>query len=219
MGLLKIFYSPGTLFREIRGNGWGMPLVASMVLFLASAAIAAQFIGSYNVVQNAFRRISPHPTERPSPTETPQSTILISIGLGALANSAGVFVYAAMTLLTIRLIVEPAAYRIVLTVCAYASYVSELANLFVRVVVVAYCRVIGRKVVNGDIFRVDATLLLVQPTGARLRSLASSMDVFAFIFIAVIAFGLTKSDYRIPFKKSALAAMVPWLAWTLIKLF
>ncbi|MDP9113710.1 MAG: YIP1 family protein [Acidobacteriota bacterium] len=217
MRLIQFLYAPGRVFGELKGNNWVLPLGAAAIIFLLSAILMLNAIGPDAVMNRASQKtIRSH--EPPADLDEPWSTLAFAISFGALASIASVLVYAGVASWVLRLIHERTNYGIVLAVCSYAAYANQLVGFVLRLAVVIYHRLSGVQLTVASI-KTDASIFLGRNlhTG-RLYSLASSLDLLTLGFIVLFAWGLAKSTVKIQFSRAALAAAVPWAAWTLVKL-
>lgn len=70
---------------------------------------------------------------------------------------------------------------------------------------------------NPLAFNLGAFLEPPPNTGKALYSLATSMDLFSFWTILLLATGLTVAVRKFPFSKALMAVVVPWLLYVLVK--
>ena len=70
---------------------------------------------------------------------------------------------------------------------------------------------------NPLFFNAGAFFTPPPTTGKFLYSLASSIDLFTFWNIALLAVGISVAARKVPFSKALTAVIIPWVIWVLVK--
>jgi hypothetical protein len=70
---------------------------------------------------------------------------------------------------------------------------------------------------NPLFFNIGAAMEPPPNTGKFLYSLASSIDLFTFWTILLLATGISVAARKVPFSKAVIAVATPWIIWVLVK--
>src|SRR5262245_57767631 len=223
--LLKLFYAPGKVFAGIPGNSrWRLPFVSTAVLSCLASALVINSIGMENLVRRQLQS-QPRLVEqlgeekieeiaRQANTPARRISAYISGVLGA--GVINLAVAAALSAL-LSLTGAGAGFRNVFSVTAYSyfAYYSVLLILSALTLLLI-----------SDKENIDPDNMLLSHAGAfldrattnkALFSIATSLDLFSFGLLFLMALGLSKLSGRITFARSAAVVFGVWAVYVAAK--
>src|SRR5688572_30173812 len=113
MVLIQFLYAPGKVFADLKENGWALPFVASILLYLLSAVLLWHAVGTSGIISRglemdpgAFGRLASAAEFRPR--------FMLVIVLGTVVNGLTVLIAAWAILWAVRLIHTATSYGTVL---------------------------------------------------------------------------------------------------------
>jgi len=223
--LLRIFYAPGEVFAEIpEKSRWYLPFFSALILSCLASALIVNSIGMENLVRRQLQS-QPRLVEqlgeekieeiaRQANAPARQVSAYVSSVLGV-----GVIILVVSVILSALLVLTGAGvgFRNVLSVTAYSyfAYYSVLLILFALTLFII-----------RDKESIDPDNMLLSHAGAfldrattnrALFSIATSLDIFSFGLLFLMALGLSKVSDRLTLARSATVVVGVWTAYVAAK--
>jgi len=223
--LIRIFYAPGEVFAGIpEKSRWYLPFVSTLILSCVASALIVNSIGMENLVR---RQLQSQPRlaeqlgeekieEIARQAKAPARQISAYIGNILSAGVIILFVAAILTAL-LGLTGAGAGFRNVFSVTAYSYFVYYSVSLILSALTIF---------VINDKKSIDPDNLLLSHAGAfldrattnkALFSIATSLDLFSFGLLFLMALGLSKVSRRITFARSTALVVGIWTVYVAAK--
>lgn len=224
-GLIKIFTSPGELFEDIREGrvSWWPGLVAYILVVMLLSVLTIQLIGYDNIVRNSMEASGVLEKMGPEQRDKVMASAL-SPGrrnFSYVAGSAGALVVALIIsgVLTgiLFMLDRKIPFKKMLAAISYSLFAVTLFSGTLAVIVLLLLD--DRASVNPEnLVPLNlGPLLSREGSGAFLHSLGSSIDLFSFAIIGLIAFAITKLEPRTKMSVALTVVVGPWLVWVIAK--
>jgi hypothetical protein len=223
--LFKIFYAPGDVFTNIpERSRWYLPFISTLVLSCLASALIVNSIGMENILR---KQLQSKPKLIEQLGEDKVEEIIqqanspvrrVSAYVGSIV-SVGVLILAVAAILTglLSLIGAGASFRDVFSATAYSYFAYYFISLIATAAVIFSI---------SDKENIDVDNLLLSHAGAfldrattnkALYSFASSLDIFSFGLLFLIALGLSRVSKRLSFMQSTGVVLGLWLVYVTIK--
>jgi hypothetical protein len=123
---------------------------------------------------------------------------------------------AGVLLLTCKMMGASLQFKQMFAITSY-SMLPGLISSILAIIVVFLKNPEDFNLQNPLFFNIGAALEPPPNTGKFLYSLATSIDLFTFWSILLLATGISVAARKIPFSKAVVAVVVPWAIWVLVK--
>lgn len=223
--LTGVCFSPGETFDDIARNGrWWIPALIIAILLGIMLNIYSQRVGVERMVQQRLeqmetkQQMSPEQREKTAEGMRKMMPIFVRY-MPPVFLFLALLVEAAVLMGVFNMLMDSGLrFKQVLNIVSYAglapAIVSQLA-----IILVLYLK-------DPDDFNLENPLAFnagafVDPhtTSAWLKSLLTSIDVFTFWTIALLAIGFSVvvGKKKMPFATALMGVVIPWLLWVLLK--
>jgi hypothetical protein len=208
--LIRLFFEPYRVLRELPKASWVPALVACAALSLLTNLILVNAIGADVIV----KRIP----------------VKVMSRAGASATFAGLYIATTFTMLvgcvTISVVMwmvlrilygsytagSGTTYTIMLTVCAYAAFARECARFMIAIAAVSWHHFSRTPLRSAQDLRTSLAAFML--TGSRQQFiLAKSMDVLMLWFLVVVAVGLSKAIPNLRLHRAVTVVLFSWLIY------
>jgi hypothetical protein len=220
--IVNVFIDPKKAFSDIVARpGWIVPVVLMMV-----AAVAFVFLFSSHIGwESAMRKMDETNTRMqqmdPQARENViQQQVKFAPIFGYVFGAGGVPIYvlivAGVTLLMCKMMGAALDFKHMFAITAYGM----LPGLIFTVLAIAVMFLKSPddfNLQNPLFFNIGAFLEPPPNTGKFIYSLASSIDLFSFWDMALLATGISVAVKKFPFSKALTAVAIPWVVWILVK--
>lgn len=219
--LAGVFFSPGKAFQDIaRRPSWWVPIVLSMIVTTAYMYLFSERVGWEQMVA---RQLDQSVQGQNMTAQQRQQALAfyrvagpaLSIGVGVLgpifftALFAGVFKFLADTIMGARI-----GFKRMMAVVAYGSLPNLLAALLA--ILVMYLKPPEEFDINNPLmFNVGAFLAQSSPTW--MKQLGSSLDLFSFWCMFLIAIGIAAAGHKMSIGKAWGVILFPWALYVILK--
>jgi hypothetical protein len=123
-------------------------------------------------------------------------------------------VIAAVIWATFRFVGGSFEFLTLLGICAYASFITELAGLVLRCIVAGIYHSWGLPMSQAFPLKTAMSdLHVLAGANEAIKSVSSSLDILTLGFFILVAFGLSKSMGGLGFASAVKIVALPWLAW------
>src|SRR5262245_10623696 len=223
--LLKIFYAPGEVFAGIpEKSRWYLPFFSALILSCLASALIVNSIGMENLVRRQLQsqprlveqlgeeKIEEIARQANAPARQFSAYVSSVLGVGVIILVVSVILYALLVLTGAGV-----GFRNVLSVTAY-SYFAYYSVLLILFAVTLF--------VSGDKESIDPDNMLLSHAGAfldrattnrALFSIATSLDIFSFGLLFLMALGLSKVSDRLKLARSATVVVGVWTVYVAAK--
>lgn len=210
-----VFFEPGKTFRDIAARPrWLVPLLLTTAMGLVFIYTFSQKIGWETFLRHAFEtnaRVAQLPPEqrekalelqlKVAPVGAIAGALFVPPIYGLIASAVLLFIFNAMMSAQLR-------FKQVFSVMCYAG-LPTLVSAALGIAVMFLKNPEEFNLQNPLAFNPAAFLDPLQ-TSKFLYSLLSSIDLFSFWVIALIATGLAAAGHRITFGKALMGVLIPW---------
>jgi len=225
MNLLKIFFSPDEVFRDVAERAqWVVPFVAVLVLSLAASIVVINTIGLEKIVRDQLesnQRMADQLGEKKieqiaQDADTPLRRNM-SYGSALLGSALSMLVTAGVFTALLAIVAAQPGFKKVLGVTSYSFFAYSLVTTTISCVVLYLTKDSG----NVDIKRLvnlNPSILMDPSTSNKaLFSLATSFDLTSFWLIFLLGLGYSKISKTVSLGKSLGIVIGVWLIWILGK--
>jgi hypothetical protein len=217
-----VYIDPKPAFADIAARPrWYVPLILMMVAGLAFTFSFTSRIGWRGYIAKTMEN---NPRARDLPAE--QRELQINTGakiapiFGYAYSLVGIpvvaLIVAAVMLLMCKMIGAPLQFKQMFAISAYAMLPGLLFTIL-AIVVMFLKNPEDFNLQNPLFFNIGAAMEPPPNTGKFLYSLASSIDLFTFWTILLLATGISVAARKVPFSKAVIAVATPWIIWVLVK--
>lgn len=225
-GLLQMFYAPGAVFDDIREGrrGWAPPFFAVLLLNLIVSAAVINMIGYEHVVRRGIEgnkavaeRLGPAKVEEAVQTSLTPARRVITYVTPVIGLAIVLPIVAGILTGLLALLENRPSFGKTLAMYCYTFWAYLAVSGILSVLVL---------MLMADKSEADPQHLLMFNLGALLDkdttnrfvySLASSFDLLAFGWLALIALGFSRIAPGVTFGKAVAAVGGLWTVWILIK--
>lgn len=226
-GLLQIFYSPDKAFEEInvRKAAWVIPLIALVIVQTAASMMLIRTVGLERIVRLQLEA-NPKTVEQlgqdgvnKAAQRAAESTLTktLTYALPPLGPLVMMPIVSGIFLGILLIMGATAKFSKVLAASCYAwfvyAFVVGIALTLVLLLKKDYDDLDLRNLVGLN----PAMFLDKTSTSKALYSLVGSFDVFSFLLIFYVAYGLSKVSEKTTFAKCLTAVIIPWVVYVLAK--
>jgi hypothetical protein len=220
--MVGVFTSPKTTFTDIVARPrWYAPVILLCVVGLCFVFLLSQRVGFERIVQQSLDQ---NPKTQNMPAEQRAQSIKMGTTIGSVFGFVaavafppisvvvvgGVLMFIANSMLGSKL-----RFGQMCAIAAYAFLVNVVSTILTAIVMLIRSPE-DFDVRNPLAFNVGA-FLNPDSTAKWLLSLATSLDVFAFWTMALIAIGLMAATRKLTFGKAFVAVLIPWAILVVIK--
>lgn len=221
--LTGVFHEPGSVFADIARNGrWWIPLLIIVILSSLFITVMVNRMG-YDLIVQKIVESNPRMQEMPADQrekaiEIQRKTMpYVMRVLPVVAIFVVTFISAAALLFVLNFMFDAKLkYKEVLNIDCYASLPPAVVSSIVGIVVMYLKPAEDIDFQNPLAFNLGAFLA---PNPKWLQSLGTSIDLFSFWTIALLAVGFTAAcgARKMPFSRSLTAILIPWAFYVLGK--
>ena len=224
--LSGVFHAPAETFADVSERGrWWIPALIMVVLSLIFVMLFTQRVGYERMIQKTFEtnsQLQDLPADKKADAVAMQRKIVpYALHIGPVAAIViGIVVVAGVLLFLMNGLMDAGLrYKNSLNICSYAMLPASVVST-VLTCIVMYLK-------SPDDFDIERPLafnagafLNPDSTAKWLQSLASSLDIFTFWMIALMAIGFSVAAgaKKLPFSKALTGILIPWGLWVLIKM-
>jgi hypothetical protein len=221
MGILEIFYQPGTLFSSLekRKAAWVAPLILGLILTTATTVTAIRMIGMDTIIRQRLQNTQLSPEQMQTALNQANSPAILYASYAS-PVVAGTLVLLLITgLLTIFALVgskQPKfSTNFSMVTLAYFPFTLVTCLMTVLVLVVAP----DRSVLDiNNLLATNVGAFMNKDTMSKgLYALLSSFDILTFAEIGLLSFGFAKVN-RTSISFGLFAVLSLWVLWVLIKM-
>jgi hypothetical protein len=222
--LTGVFFEPGKTFADVAQRPtWLVPMLLTVLFGLIFCAVVGQRIGWDNVVQQAMeKKVATMPQEQRDAmaknADLTKKITLVGAYTVAVIRPVIICLISAAVLLGIvaGILSAPVKFKQVFAIMCYSGMVGVVAVVLMMVVVFLKANPADFDIQHPLAFNAGA---LMNPQGPNkfLFTLASSLDVFTFWRIFLIAVGLkAAAGKKLSFGGALFAVLLPWGVLVLI---
>ncbi|MBI5084714.1 MAG: YIP1 family protein [Acidobacteria bacterium] len=224
--LAGVFHSPSSVFPDIAATGrWW---IAALIVVIVSSVVVSLMVSRVGYDRMIRKTIETNQRMQEMPAEQKERAIEmqrkmmpVMLRVGPVAGVLiGLLVIAGALLFVFNSLLDAGlSYKKVLNICSYGglppSVVSSAAT-----VAVLYLKPPDEFDMQNPLAFNAGAFLDPDSTSKWLMSLASSLDLFTFWTIAMIAIGFSAvcGAKRMPMSRALMGIGIPWLLWVVIKI-
>lgn len=218
--VVGVFTSPRETFADIGARpSWVVPLVIIIVVQLCFMVLVGQHIGWEKVVtQQMDKNSQAQNMSQEQRDQAIQMGTKFAAGMGYAGVIIGVPVVMALMagvlMLTMSMVGGRFNFKQSFAIVTHASLVGVVAGIL-GMIVMFLKPVEDFDIQNPLAFNLGA--FMPDGTSKALVSLASSIDLFSFWSIWLLATGYSAASGRLKFGKALIAVVIPWAVYVLIK--
>jgi hypothetical protein len=220
--IIGVFVGPKQAFADIVARPrWYVPVILSSIAGLIFTVALSQRIGFDRIVQQSIdqnpRMQSMPPEQRANAVKTGETVGKAMAYVGAITGPAigVVLVGAVLMFIANSMLGSRLEFGQMAAITAY-SFLTGLVTVTLTILVMYIRSPDDFDIKNPLAFNLGA-FLNVDSTPKWLMSLATSLDIFSFWTMALLAIGLTVATKRLGFTKAFVAVMIPWAIFVLGK--
>jgi hypothetical protein len=217
-----VSFDPKTAFADIAARPrWYVPLILMMVAGLAFTYSFTSRIGWRGYIAKTMEN---NPRVRDMPAE--QRELQINTGariapiFGYAYSLVGIpvvtLIVAGAMLLVCKMMGTSLRFKQMFAITAYAM-LPGLIFTILAIVVMFLKNPDDFNLQNPLFFNIGAMMEPPPNSGKFLYSLASSIDLFTFWMILLLATGISVAARKVTFSKAIVAVAAPWIIWVLVK--
>jgi len=222
--LTGVFHEPGTVFPDIAANGrWWIPMLLVVLCTSLFVALMVDRVGYDRMIQKAFessKRAQEMPAEqRQAAMDSQRKMMPVFVRImPPLANILGLLIVAGGLLFTFKFLLDVnLSYKNSLNITCYASIPPAVAGVAAMIAVMYLKPPDEFDAENALAFNAGA--FMPEGTAKWLHSIGSSLDLFTFWSIALLAIGFSAAAgaKKLPFSRALIGVIAPWLVWVVCK--
>jgi hypothetical protein len=217
-----VYFDPKPAFADIAARPrWYVPLILMMVAGLAFTYSFTSRIGWRGYIAKTMEN---NPRVRDMPAE--QRELQINTGariapiFGYAYSLVGIpvvtLIVAGAMLLVCKMMGTSLRFKQMFAITAYAM-LPGLIFTILAIVVMFLKNPDDFNLQNPLFFNIGAMMEPPPNSGKFLYSLASSIDLFTFWMILLLATGISVAARKVTFSKAIVAVAAPWIIWVLVK--
>ncbi len=221
----NVFFEPKAAFADIaaRPRPW-IVLVLLIIMGCATATVIAQRIGWSRIMQQQMERnpqiqnMSAEQRAKAEEMSGKVSSVLEKVGMVAPVVTVPIMVLLVAAILALVFKVFMSAELNFTQLFGISAYglLPDILNQAAIIAVVFLKNPDDINIENPVAFNVGA-FLDPQATSKALMSMASSIDLFTFWKIALLAIGVSVAARKLPVGKAVMGVATPWVLWVLAK--
>lgn len=217
-----VFIDPKKAFADIAAKpGWIVPMILLIVAYLAFMYCFTTRVGWERSMRQAMETNSRVQQMDPQQRENAlqMQLKLAPIGayvVGPIAIVATALIIAGVLLLVCKVMGASIGFKQMFGISAYAMLPGLIASIL-AIIVIFIKNPEDFNLQNPLAFNLGAFLEPPPNSGKFLYSLATSIDLFSFWTILLLAVGISVATRKFPFSKALVAVVVPWVLLVLIK--
>jgi hypothetical protein len=217
-----VFLEPKKAFTDIVARPrWYVPLILLVAVALVFTYSFTTHVGWRHYIEKTMETNSRAQNLPPETRETQIDTgAKLAPIFGYVGSVIGIpvvaLVIAGVLLLVCKMMGASLRFKQMFAISSY-SMLPGLVSSILAIIVMFVKNPEDFNLQNPLIFNVGAFLEPPPNTGKFLYGLASSIDLFTFWSILLLATGISVAAKRIPFSKAIVAVVIPWVIWVLVK--
>ena len=220
--IADVFIDPKKAFADIAARpGWIVPIVLVVVAYLAFMYCFTTHVGWEHSMRQAMETNSRVQQMDPQQREAALQMQLKFAPIGAYVAGPIVIVVMALVMAGVLLMVckmmgASIGFKQMFGISAYAMLPGLISSLL-AIVVIFIKNPEDFNLQNPLAFNLGAFLEPPPNSAKALYSLATSIDLFSFWTILLLAVGISVAARKFPFSKALVAVLVPWVVVVLVK--
>ena len=220
--IADVFIDPKKAFADIAARpGWIVPIVLVVVAYLAFMYCFTTHVGWEHSMRQAMESNSRVQQMDPQQREAALQMQLKFAPIGAYVAGPIVIVVMALVMAGVLLMVckmmgASIGFKQMFGISAYAMLPGLISSLL-AIVVIFIKNPEDFNLQNPLAFNLGAFLEPPPNSAKALYSLATSIDLFSFWTILLLAVGISVAARKFPFSKALVAVLVPWVVVVLVK--
>ena len=217
-----VYLDPKTAFADIAARPrWYVPLILLIVAAIAFTYCYTTHIGWRHYIAQTMEN---NPRTRDLPAEARETQINAGAKIAPIFGYVGSLIgipvvalaIAGVLLLMSKMMGASLQFKQMFAITAYAMLPGLISSIL-AIIVMFLKNPDDFNLQNPLFFNIGAALEPPPNTGKFLYSLASSIDLFTFWTILLLATGISVAARKVPFSKALVAVVVPWVIWVLVK--
>jgi hypothetical protein len=221
MGILEVFYQPGTLFASLdkRRGVWVVPLILSLLLTLGTTVAAIRLVGMDTLARQRLQsfRLSPEQMQQALDRANSPAQLYVSYVGAVVGGAVALLVIAG--LLTIFALVgskQPKfSTNFSMVTLAYFPYTLVVCAMSVLVLLLAPDRSVLD--INNLLATNIGAFVNKDAMSSGLYTLLSSIDILSFAEIGLLSYGFAKVN-RSSISFGVFAVMSLWFVYVMIRM-
>ena len=220
--IADVFIDPKKAFADIAARpGWIVPIILVVVAYLAFMYCFTTHVGWEHSMRQAMENNSKMQQMDPQQRETliQQQVKYSPIGAyvaGPIIIVVVALIVAGVLLMVCKMMGASLGFKQMFGISAYAMLPGLISSILATIVVFIK-NPEDFNLQNPLAFNLGAFLEPPPTSGKALYSLATSIDLFSFWTILLLAVGISAAARRFPFSKALTAVLLPWIVLVLIK--
>src|SRR5579862_943953 len=217
-----VFFDPKKAFADIAARPtWIVPMILIIVAYLAFMYCFTTHVGWERSMRQAFDASPRVQQMDPQQREAALQMQLKFAPIGAYVAGPIVIVVIALAtagvlLLVVKMMGASLRFKQMFGIASYAMLPGLISSIL-TIVVIFVKNPDDFNLKNPLSFNLGAFLEPPPTTSGALYSLASSIDLFSFWTILLLATGISVAARKFPFSKALVAVVLPWVVLVLIK--
>jgi hypothetical protein len=217
-----VYLDPKPAFADIAARPrWYVPLILMVVAAIAFTYCYTTHIGWRNYIAKTMENNSRAQNLSAEQRETQINTgAKIAPIFGYAGSLIGIpvvaLVIAGVLLLMCKMMGASLQFKQMFAITSYAMLPGLISSIL-AIIVMFLKNPDDFNLQNPLFFNIGAALEPPPNTGKFLYSLASSIDLFTFWSILLLATGISVAAPKVPFSKAVVGVVVPWAIWVLVK--
>lgn len=218
--IIGVFTSPKETFADIGARpSWVVPLIIVLVFQLAFMVLVSQHVGWDKVVAQQLEKSSQSQSMSAEQKEQAiQTGSKFAAGIGYVGILIGVpvvmAVMAGVLLLTMSMVGGKFTFKQSFAIVTHASLIGVVVSIL-SMIVMFLKPVEDFDIQNPLAFNLGA--FMPDGTSKAVLALASSIDLFTFWSIWLLATGYAAASGKLKFSKALIAVVIPWAVYVLCK--
>jgi hypothetical protein len=214
--ITNVFLDPKKAFADIAARpAWIVPIVLVIVAYLAFMYCFTTHVGWENSMRKAMETNSRVQQMDPQQRETALQTQIKFAPIGAyvvgpIAIVVVALIVAAVLLLVTKMMGASLTFKQMFGIASYSMLPGVLASIL-TIIVVFIKNPEDFNLQNPLAFNLGAFLEPPPASSKALYAFATSMDLFTFWQILLLAVGISVAARKFPFSKALVAVVVPWI--------
>lgn len=217
-----VYLDPKTAFADIAARPrWYVPLILLIVAAIAFTYCYTTHIGWRHYIAQTMEN---NPRTRDLPAEARETQINAGAKIAPIFGYVGSLIgipvvalaIAGVLLLMSKMMGASLQFKQMFAITAYAMLPGLISSIL-AIIVMFLKNPDDFNLQNPLFFNIGAALEPPPNTGKFLYSVASSIDLFTFWTILLLATGISVAARKVPFSKALVAVVVPWVIWVLVK--
>jgi hypothetical protein len=217
-----VFFDPKKAFADIAARpGWIVPVVLLIVFYLAFMYLFTTHVGWEHSMRQAMEA-----STRVQNMDAQQREAALQMQLkfapigayivGPIAIVVVALIMAGVLLMVCKMMGASLTFKQMFGISAYAMLPGIVASIL-TIIVIFTQNPENFNLQNPIAFNVGHYLEPPPSTAKALYSIATSIDLFSFWTILLLAVGISVAARKFPFSKALVAVVVPWVILVLVK--